>query len=71
MTNSLEAKLLTLARLRPKMYNKLKLKIKEANMPIVFEPETDPVYKQGLQLGLQQGIKKARLEELRTYLYQK
>ena len=69
MTNSLEAKLLTLARLRPKMYNKLK--IKEANMPIVFEPKTDPVYKQGLQLGLQQGIKKARLEELRTYLYQK
>ena len=55
-------KLLTLARLRPKVYNKLKLKIKEANMPIIFDPKTDPVYQegieQGLQLGLQQGIKK-------------
>ena len=76
MTNSLEAKLLILARLRPKMYNKLKLKIKEANMPIVFDPKTDPVYQEGiekgmqlgLQQGLQQGAKKAKLEDAKILI---
>ena len=65
-------RLLILARLRPKMYNKLKLKIKEANMPIVFDPKTDPVYKEGmeygLQLGVQQGVKKAKLEAAKTFI---
>ena len=41
-------------------------------MPIVFNPETDPVYKegieQGLQLGLQQGIQKARLEDAKILI---
>ena len=44
-------------------------------MPIVFDPQTDPVYKEGmeyglqlglqrgLQQGLQQGIRKAKLED--------
>ena len=69
-------RLLILARLRPKVYNKLELSIKEANMPIVFDPKTDPIYQrgmeqglqQGLEQGLEQGIKKAKLEDAKILI---
>ena len=51
-------KLLILARLRPKVYNKLKSNIEESNMPIVFDPQTDPVYKEGMEYGLQLGLQR-------------
>jgi len=57
-------RLLILARLRPKVYNKLELSIKEANMPIVFDPKVDPIYKRGVK----QGIKKAKLEAAKTFI---
>jgi len=33
---------------------------KEANMPIVFDPKTDPVY--------QEGVKKTRLEDAKIFI---
>jgi hypothetical protein len=40
-------KLFVLARLRPKVYNKLEEFYKEQKMPIVLDPKVDPLYKKG------------------------
>ena len=37
---------------------------KKANMPIVFDPATDPVY----QKGMEYGVKKAKLEDAKIFI---
>ncbi|MDQ7031385.1 MAG: hypothetical protein Q9M37_01510 [Desulfonauticus sp.] len=47
---------LSLSRYRPKINERLILRIREEVMPITIELKNDPYFKQGLQQGIQQGI---------------
>ncbi|MEO1928206.1 MAG: hypothetical protein ABGX26_05905 [Nautiliaceae bacterium] len=56
-------KLFILARLRPKVYNKLEEFYKEQKMPIVLDPKIDPLYKKGWNEAWSEAEKKTKIKD--------
>jgi hypothetical protein len=55
-------KLIILARLRPKLYNKIENFFKEKKMPIVFDTKNDPLYHKGWNEAWNEAWNKAEIE---------
>ena len=63
-------KLMYLARLRPGIYNILDIDLRKEveDMPLTIDKEKDPLYRMGVEKGLQEGIEKGLQEGIEIAL---
>ncbi len=59
-------KLINLSRLRPDIFKTITMDLKKEveDMPLIIDKEKDPLYKEGIEIGIKEGIEKGLREGL-------